>query len=274
MTLSRFLRDFLYIPLGGNRGSRLFTYRNLMITMVLGGLWHGAAWTFVLWGALPRRRAGHRARRSAARFKTPGVAALADHVPSRRARLGPVPRAEHRAAPGTFLTRLGSLGAADAVDGAGAARDRRRDRPAAAAAERPLERAPGSARAAAARRCSAPRWPSSYCSSRRPCPARACRRSSTSASDATTPRSPQHRDDNLMERFDRAGLATLPRPRRGHRGRDRARSILVVCRGRLDPQGRASEMRPRHRPRRRARRRPPGRSWIAAACRSSTARTR
>jgi alginate O-acetyltransferase complex protein AlgI len=51
MTLSRFLRDFLYIPLGGSRGSRLFTYRNLMITMVLGGLWHGAAWTFVIWGA-------------------------------------------------------------------------------------------------------------------------------------------------------------------------------------------------------------------------------
>ncbi len=51
MTLSRFLRDFLYIPLGGNRGGRLATYRNLMITMVLGGLWHGAAWTFVLWGA-------------------------------------------------------------------------------------------------------------------------------------------------------------------------------------------------------------------------------
>jgi alginate O-acetyltransferase complex protein AlgI len=51
MTLSRFLRDFLYIPLGGSRGGRLFTARNLMLTMVLGGLWHGAAWTFVLWGA-------------------------------------------------------------------------------------------------------------------------------------------------------------------------------------------------------------------------------
>jgi alginate O-acetyltransferase complex protein AlgI len=50
MTLSRFLRDFLYIPLGGNRGGRLKTARNLMITMGLGGLWHGAAWTFVLWG--------------------------------------------------------------------------------------------------------------------------------------------------------------------------------------------------------------------------------
>jgi D-alanyl-lipoteichoic acid acyltransferase DltB (MBOAT superfamily) len=52
MTLSRWLRDYLYIPLGGNRRSRLFTYRNLMLTMVLGGLWHGAAWTFVVWGAI------------------------------------------------------------------------------------------------------------------------------------------------------------------------------------------------------------------------------
>jgi alginate O-acetyltransferase complex protein AlgI len=51
MTLSRFLRDFLYIPLGGSRSGRLLTYRNLMLTMVLGGLWHGAAWPFVLWGA-------------------------------------------------------------------------------------------------------------------------------------------------------------------------------------------------------------------------------
>jgi D-alanyl-lipoteichoic acid acyltransferase DltB (MBOAT superfamily) len=52
ITLSRFLRDFLYIPLGGNRGGQLKTARNLMITMTLGGLWHGAAWGFVLWGAL------------------------------------------------------------------------------------------------------------------------------------------------------------------------------------------------------------------------------
>jgi alginate O-acetyltransferase complex protein AlgI len=50
MTLSRFLRDFLYIPLGGNRKGRVRTYFNLMATMVLGGLWHGASWTFVLWG--------------------------------------------------------------------------------------------------------------------------------------------------------------------------------------------------------------------------------
>ncbi len=52
MTLSRFLRDFLYIPLGGSRGGKWKTARNLMITMVLGGLWHGAAWGFVLWGTL------------------------------------------------------------------------------------------------------------------------------------------------------------------------------------------------------------------------------
>jgi alginate O-acetyltransferase complex protein AlgI len=51
MTLSRFLRDFLYIPLGGNRRGRLLTYRNLFLTMLLGGLWHGAAWPFVVWGA-------------------------------------------------------------------------------------------------------------------------------------------------------------------------------------------------------------------------------
>src|SRR5580692_3421857 len=52
MTLSQFLRDYLYIPLGGNRHGSLSRYVNLMITMLLGGLWHGAAWTFVIWGAL------------------------------------------------------------------------------------------------------------------------------------------------------------------------------------------------------------------------------
>jgi D-alanyl-lipoteichoic acid acyltransferase DltB (MBOAT superfamily) len=52
MTLSRWLRDYLYISLGGNRKGRILTYRNLMLTMVLGGLWHGAAWTFVAWGTL------------------------------------------------------------------------------------------------------------------------------------------------------------------------------------------------------------------------------
>jgi len=52
ISLSTWLRDYLYIPLGGNRGSRAKTYRNLILTMLLGGLWHGAAWTFVAWGAL------------------------------------------------------------------------------------------------------------------------------------------------------------------------------------------------------------------------------
>ena len=52
MTLSQFLRDYLYIPLGGNRRGRVLRYVNLMVTMLLGGLWHGAAWTFVVWGAL------------------------------------------------------------------------------------------------------------------------------------------------------------------------------------------------------------------------------
>jgi D-alanyl-lipoteichoic acid acyltransferase DltB (MBOAT superfamily) len=52
MTLSRFLRDYLYIPLGGNRKGPARRYANLMITMLLGGLWHGAGWTFVAWGAL------------------------------------------------------------------------------------------------------------------------------------------------------------------------------------------------------------------------------
>jgi alginate O-acetyltransferase complex protein AlgI len=52
ISLSTWLRDYLYKPLGGSRGGSIKTYRNLMITMVLGGLWHGASWTFVIWGAL------------------------------------------------------------------------------------------------------------------------------------------------------------------------------------------------------------------------------
>jgi alginate O-acetyltransferase complex protein AlgI len=52
ISLSSWLRDYLFIPLGGSRGSRWLTYRNLLIVMLLGGLWHGAAWTFIVWGAL------------------------------------------------------------------------------------------------------------------------------------------------------------------------------------------------------------------------------
>ena len=52
ITLSRFLRDYLYIPLGGSRKGEMRKYSNLLTTMLLGGLWHGAGWTFVVWGAL------------------------------------------------------------------------------------------------------------------------------------------------------------------------------------------------------------------------------
>lgn len=52
ISLSTWLRDYLYIPLGGNQNGRVQTYVNLMITMLLGGLWHGASWTFVVWGGL------------------------------------------------------------------------------------------------------------------------------------------------------------------------------------------------------------------------------
>jgi D-alanyl-lipoteichoic acid acyltransferase DltB (MBOAT superfamily) len=52
MSLSRWLRDYVYIPMGGSQGSGFQTYRNLFLTMLIGGLWHGANWTFVIWGAL------------------------------------------------------------------------------------------------------------------------------------------------------------------------------------------------------------------------------
>ena len=54
ISLSSWLRDYLYIPLGGNRGGNFKTYRNLMVTMLLGGLWHGAAWNYVFMGSLSR----------------------------------------------------------------------------------------------------------------------------------------------------------------------------------------------------------------------------
>jgi len=52
MTLSTFLKDYLYIPLGGNRKGKARKYTNLFLTMLLGGIWHGAGWTFIIWGAL------------------------------------------------------------------------------------------------------------------------------------------------------------------------------------------------------------------------------
>ncbi len=81
ISLSTWLRDYLYKPLGGSRAGPLKTYRNLMITMVLGGLWHGASWTFVLWGALhgaalaaTRMWQRWRARRAAIAHDFPGPA--------------------------------------------------------------------------------------------------------------------------------------------------------------------------------------------------------
>ena len=76
MTLSRWLRDYLYIPLGGSANGQAQTIRNIMITMVLGGLWHGAAWTFVVWGTLQGvgQSVGHVRRKSRERRGLPGVA--------------------------------------------------------------------------------------------------------------------------------------------------------------------------------------------------------
>jgi alginate O-acetyltransferase complex protein AlgI len=76
ITLSRWLRDYLYIPLGGSSGSEAQTVRNIMITMVLGGLWHGAAWTFVFWGALHGigQGVGHLRRRRRVQLGLPAVA--------------------------------------------------------------------------------------------------------------------------------------------------------------------------------------------------------
>ena len=70
ISLSTWLRDYLYIPLGGNRRGEAHTQRNLLITMVLGGLWHGAAWTFVLWGVYQGLLlVGYRAADRASAFK-------------------------------------------------------------------------------------------------------------------------------------------------------------------------------------------------------------
>lgn len=87
MTLSRFLRDYLYIPLGGNRKGPARRYLNLMATMLLGGLWHGAGWTFVIWGGLHglylaihqawqalRKRLGHDLSRGSAGGRILGIA--------------------------------------------------------------------------------------------------------------------------------------------------------------------------------------------------------
>ncbi len=93
MTLSRWLRDYVYIPLGGSRKGSIITYRNVMLTMLIGGLWHGAGWTFIVWGGIHavglaserlwRERPGYvapadtRARRIAMRIVTFNIVCLA-----------------------------------------------------------------------------------------------------------------------------------------------------------------------------------------------------
>ena len=102
MTLSQFLRDYLYIPLGGNRRGPALRYVNLMITMLLGGLWHGAAWTFVVWGALHgvylcvNHAWNNFGPEVPPRFAPAADVAGADpDVPRRRRRLGVLPRRQH-----------------------------------------------------------------------------------------------------------------------------------------------------------------------------------
>ena len=106
ITLSTWLRDYLYIPLGGNRGGRRKTTRNLMLTMLLGGLWHGAAWTYVLWGGLHGVALvvehGARDRRRRAGLPEPGATAwgraraVARRLQLRRLRLGLLQGRLHR----------------------------------------------------------------------------------------------------------------------------------------------------------------------------------
>ena len=106
MTLSRFLRDYLYIPLGGNRNGKLKRYRNLFLTMVLGGMWHGAGWTFLVWGTLHGvylmiNHAWHGVRRAlgfpdgSLGWFGRGPLSRAD-LPRGRRRLGVLPRREPR----------------------------------------------------------------------------------------------------------------------------------------------------------------------------------
>ena len=146
MTLSRWLRDYVYIPLGGNRRGSIITYRNLMATMLLGGLWHGAAWTFVAWGGLHGIALSvSRWRQSAARVRpTPAVdlddlAGTDPDVPVRRARVDLLPRRLLRARPRDAHRPLHALGRALA---ARHVRRDRRDRGRARVAARPGPRFP------------------------------------------------------------------------------------------------------------------------------------
>ncbi len=81
ISLSEWLRDYLYKPMGGSRGSPVLTYRNLFLTMLLGGIWHGAAWTFVIWGVIHGLALA--VERFAAAFRPDRAAALAMADPAK-----------------------------------------------------------------------------------------------------------------------------------------------------------------------------------------------
>ena len=89
ITLSAWLRDYLYIPLGGNRKGKVRTYINLMLTMLLGGLWHGANWTFVVWGGLHGFYLW--VEKGIADFRHDRVKPIAQTIPGEVGVLGPVP---------------------------------------------------------------------------------------------------------------------------------------------------------------------------------------
>ena len=135
MTLSRFLRDYLYFPLGGNRRGPAWRYFNLMVTMLLGGLWHGAGWTFIAWGGLHgvflvvnhawralRARLGHDLKRSTRRGRvlacvvtftaivTGWVVFRADSLETAAAILRAMAGANGLLVPDVWLARWGGFG--------------------------------------------------------------------------------------------------------------------------------------------------------------------
>ncbi|HEY8795972.1 MAG TPA: MBOAT family O-acyltransferase [Gemmatimonadaceae bacterium] len=91
ISLSTCLRDYLYIPLGGNRHGELETYRNMMLTMLIGGLWHGASWTFVIWGGVSRCIAVAASRLREAVGQTQRGRAAGGDVSARGVRMGALP---------------------------------------------------------------------------------------------------------------------------------------------------------------------------------------
>ena len=130
MTLSRWLRDYLYIPLGGSRKGTLVTYRNLMLTMLLGGLWHGAAWTFVAWGGLHGLGLSvERALRWRPTTRGSAVVRARPHLPRRLLRLDLLPlRLVRPCGTGARAARHRVGAAVSARHDVGGARDRGRDR--------------------------------------------------------------------------------------------------------------------------------------------------